>query len=81
MHFFGGMWAGIFGMWLMARRGSSLSLLQCLMFALFVGVAWEIFEYSEGIADSFHFDYPFDTAKDLVMDLLGAVLASILVKR
>src|SRR3989338_8295 len=81
MHFFGGMWAGLCGLWLIARRGNPASLLSCLAFALFIGIAWEGFEYSEGIAASYHFSYPFDTAKDLVMDLLGATFGWMLVKR
>ena len=81
MHFFGGMWAGLCGLWLIARRGNPASLLSCLAFALFIGIAWEVFEYSEGIAASYHFSYPFDTAKDIVLDLLGATLGWILAKR
>ena|SRR3989338_1591622 len=81
MHFFGGMWAGLCGLWLITRRGNSPSLALCLAFALFIGVAWEVFEYSEGIAASYHFSYPFDTAKDIVLDLLGATLGWILAKR
>ena len=81
MHFFGGMWAGLCGMWILAHRKIPASLLWCLAFALFVGVAWEIFEYSEGIASSYHFSYPFDTAKDLAMDLLGAAFGWIFARR
>ena len=80
MHFFGGMWAGLCGLWLITRRGNSPSLILCLAFALFVGIAWEVFEYSEGITAS-HFSYLFDTAKDIVMDLLGAALGWVLAKR
>ena len=84
MHFAGGMWAGLCAAWLLARRGNSFSLLWCLGFALAVGVAWEIFEYSEGIAGAYYMSYQADTAKDIVMDLLGAaggwVVASRLVR-
>lgn len=81
MHFLGGLWAGIFSVWLIARKENQSQFLWCLIFALFVGVAWEVFEYSEGIVAANHFSYPFDTAKDLVMDLLGAVFGWILGKR
>ena len=81
MHLLGGLWAGIFSVWLIARRDNHPSLLWCLTFALFVGVAWEVFEYSEGIAAAYHFSYPFDTAKDLAMDLLGAIFGWILGQR
>src|SRR3989344_5789223 len=72
MHFAGGVWAGLCAAWLLMRRGNSFPLLWCLGFALIVGVAWEIFEYSEGIANAYYMSYQLDTAKDIVMDLLGA---------
>lgn len=81
MHFAGGMWAGLCGAWILVRRGQPFSLLWCLIFALLVGVGWEIFEYIEGITYPRHFGYSFDTAKDLVMDLLGAALGWFLAKR
>lgn len=81
MHFFGGAWAGIFSVWFIARMGNSPSLLWCLAFALFVGVAWEIFEYSEGIASAYHFSYILDTVKDLAFDVLGAIFGWILAKK
>src|SRR3989344_559211 len=75
MHFLGGAWAGLCGVWLFTREEKVASLVWCLMFALFVGVVWEVFEYSEGIAVFGHLDYPFDTAKDITMDLFGAVFS------
>ena len=78
MHVLGGVWAAVCASWLLARRGETAPLLWCLVFALAVGVTWEVFEYSEGIAFPQYLSYPIDTAKDLVMDLAGAVLGWLL---
>ncbi len=74
MHVLGGVWGALCAAWLLARRGEPVSLLWCLIFTLVAGVAWEFFEYSEGIAFPQYLSYGADTAKDLSMDLLGAVL-------
>lgn len=81
MHVLGGVWAGLCAAWLLARRGHAFSLVWCLSFAFAVGVAWEIFEYSEGIATSRYLSYPMDTAKDLAMDLFGAAAGYLLAHR
>jgi hypothetical protein len=44
------------------------------VFTLAIGIGWELFEYSEGIAFPRYFSYPADTIKDLVMDLVGGAL-------
>ena len=75
MHILAGVWAGLCGAWIMERRGEHASLLWCTVFVLAIGVSWEIFEYSEGIALPRYTSYPVDTAKDILMDLLGAFLA------
>lgn len=73
MHILGGMWAGLCAAWLVARRGSTFTLVGCLAFALLVGVAWEVFEYIERIAVVYE-DYATDTMIDLGMDIIGATL-------
>jgi len=74
MHILGGVWAGLCAAWLTARREEGFSLLWCLVFTLAIGIGWELFEYSEGIAFPRYFSYPADTIKDLVMDLVGGAL-------
>ena len=81
MHILGGVWAGFCAAWLLARREESFSLAWCIALTLFVGIAWEIFEYSEGIAMPQYLSYPLDTVKDIFMDLLGAVLAFLIARR
>lgn len=81
MHVLGGVWAGLCGAWLVARRGHSFSIIGCVAFALAVGVAWEIFEYSVGLTDSPFMSYQLDTAKDILMDCVGGFLAALIAKR
>jgi hypothetical protein len=42
--------------------------------ALILGFSWEIFEYVNGITNVAFGSYPFDVAKDLCMDVLGAYI-------
>src|SRR3989344_6987032 len=81
MHLFGGVWAALCAAWFFARRKEALSLVWCLVFALTIGVVWEIFEYVEGIAAPQYLSYSIDTAKDILMDLLGAVLGWIIARK
>lgn len=81
MHLLGGLWAGLCAAWLVARRGYPLTLTWCLVFALFVGVGWEVFEYIEKIAQPQYLDYWPDTVKDIVMDILGAGIGYVIAKR
>lgn len=74
MHVLGGVWAGLCASWILARNGASAPLAWCFAFALALGIAWELFEYSEGIVMSRHLSYTADTAKDIAMDLAGAAL-------
>ena len=84
MHFFGGVWAALCGAWILAQRGQDFSIFWCFLFALLVGVGWEIFEYSEGIAIFDYMDtfaYQIHTAKDLSVDLLGAIAGWMLARQ
>lgn len=81
MHAIGGLWAGLCAAWFLARREKPFSLAWCLGFAFVVGIAWEVFEYSEGIAAPYFLDYPLDTLKDLTADLVGAAAGYLLARR
>lgn len=48
---------------------------------LFVGVAWEYFEYSKDLTFNTIGSYRLDVLKDIVMDLLGAFVAGIFLLR
>ncbi|MDO8423993.1 MAG: hypothetical protein Q7S54_00085 [bacterium] len=50
-------------------------------FVMLVGVGWEIFEYTNGITDSYESSYGLDVMIDLLMDASGAVLAVLAVWR
>jgi len=78
MHALGGLCAALLAAWLVAYRGSKISLPLCLLFALLTGIAWELFEYSEGITNAYHFSYPTDTFKDVSLGLIGGFVGWIL---
>ena len=44
--------------------------------ALIIGVAWEIFEVQYGITHIADHNYIFDTAGDIISDIIGGALAS-----
>jgi hypothetical protein len=48
---------------------------------LFVGVAWEYFEYSKDLTFNTIGSYRMDVIKDIVMDLLGGFVAGIFLLR
>lgn len=65
------------GGWLFLRRKSSpggLTWKMAIVGAI-IGIAWEIFEWSIGIIGD-----PWDTGVDLLMDVLGAILAAVLLR-
>ncbi len=81
-HFFGGAWAAFLIAWLLVHKGRRASIIQCALFALAVGILWEIFEYMNGVGGSagdFMGYWP-DTFKDLVMDTVGGAAAGIIMR-
>ena len=85
MHFFAGFIGGLIIVWFLLdsnifyKHPTSmfLSFLIVLASAFIVGVAWEIFEYVNDIARSTEAYAP-DTFRDIVLDVLGATLASLI---
>lgn len=83
MHFFGGFVSALIILSVMAWRRdvsqslskSSASLALALLGALVVGVLWEVFEYQAGLVWNAIGDYPLDTGKDLVLDIVGGYVA------
>lgn len=75
MHVLGGVWAGLFGAWCMRTLGYRVSLSGCVLAAFSIGLAWEIFEYVFDIGGSVFMSYPVDTAKDIIDDSIGGILA------
>ncbi|HEU5114386.1 MAG TPA: hypothetical protein VFT82_01310 [Candidatus Paceibacterota bacterium] len=86
VHFFGGVWVALFVLWFLnlPRIEAVKSLLngKTLIFAVFcVGIAWEIYELSFGITNFHDKGYAFDTAHDLLNDVLGACLVAYLTRK
>ena len=84
VHFLGGLSVGLAAYWVLFDSGflpdkprrvwvRVASVLAVLMIA---GIAWEIFEYMNGITDSFEAVYAVDVMNDLLADFLGAILAA-----
>ena len=73
-HFLGGLWVGLACLWLFAvARRPIPGLLTLFLMVFAIGIAWEIYEYVFGI--SYGPMYVYDTAKDLLMDCVGALCA------
>lgn len=88
MHFLAGVTLGFFAFWILFRSGiifgeekrASLIILSVLLPVFLLGVAWEVFEYTNGITDS-HEGYRLDTMNDLILDSCGAVFAALIAGR
>ena len=80
MHVFGGFIFGtLFAYSLLqsvSSRGKSFLLIVCGAFV--AGIVWEIFEYKVGLTFTTSGNYTFDTASDLLSDIVGGLLAYIL---
>ncbi len=85
MHFFAGFIGGFIIVWLLLdsrifyKHSPSIfvSFLIVLASVFVVGVVWEIFEYVNNIAKSTEAYAP-DTFRDIILDILGATLASLI---
>ena len=82
MHFLGGVWVALTSFWLyntsrFTRRffGPSKPLIVALFSIVVIGILWEVYEYLTDQTYSM-IGYYLDTAKDLVVDLIGAVVAT-----
>ncbi len=87
VHFLAGICVGLGTVWL-AMNVSKKEMTQkrvaavALVGAIIVGIAWEIFEVTNGItflSDGIH--YVTDTSSDLLMDVCGGIVASLYVWR
>lgn len=84
VHFLAGLWIALVGFWIFRfwTKEPVLSqrniLIVTLIFAVFVGVFWEIFEYAIGIVE-YSSRYTEDTILDILMDVLGGAAGFALV--
>ncbi len=84
MHFLAGLSGGLVTYWVLAEsrvwdrwvgRRSTDYIMAVFLCVMIVGIAWEIFEYTNGIIQS-HERYQFDVINDLILDGLGAIVAA-----
>lgn len=84
MHFLAGLSGGLVTYWVLAESGVFPNLVgrrvtdymvAVFLCVMLVGIAWEIFEYVNGITQS-HESYIVDTMIDLILDGVGAILAA-----
>ena len=82
MHIVGGVTLGFLALWFFSAFEERtpfrfpFSISSLTLVAVFIGgVSWEIFEYHFELIGNPVFSYPVDTAKDLVMDTLGALIS------
>lgn len=87
MHILGGVWvASVFEYWFYERsnilkkeNGFWPNVILCVSFVVFVGVLWEFYEFFFDRILFLHYQQGFvDTMKDLLNDMAGGFLASIL---
>ena len=88
MHFLGGFTGGLIAIWFLFDSklfykympGVAGAIFGALVAILIVGIAWEIFEYVNGLTQSTE-KYAIDTTYDLIADVCGAILAGIIGSR
>ncbi len=75
-HFLGGVVVGYFALWLgYLRYNRRISLGHTVAFLLVIGITWELWEVAYDIGASPFMSRVADTAKDVILDALGAMLA------
>jgi hypothetical protein len=88
MHFLAGLGGGFVAIWFFFESGLLGSIekssrrfyIVSVLAVGVVGVAWEIFEYLSHLTEALE-SYKLDLANDLLMDLMGAILASAIASR
>jgi hypothetical protein len=82
-HTLGGMMLGgvIIFLISLSKAKNNSKLIQVLLFALCVGVAWEFFEVYTGMNALTDPGYWSDTLSDIFFDMFGSYLASVFLKR
>ncbi len=81
MHFLGGVWLGLAGIWVIYHiewfkniRDRTTPLLAALLAGLVIGILWEGYEFVvwQLAGNGLPIGYWEDTAKDIVIDIIGA---------
>lgn len=74
-HTLGGVWAGLCVLWLRSLSGHPPTLFWGFLGAFIIGIGWEVLEVVAGLPREAN--YTLDTSIDLLMDVLGGVLAAL----
>ncbi|RJR13234.1 hypothetical protein C4585_02450 [Candidatus Parcubacteria bacterium] len=72
-HTLGGMWAGLCVLWVRSLLGYPPTLFWGFLGAFIIGIGWEILEVVAGLPREAN--YTLDTSLDILMDVLGGVVA------
>ena len=74
MHYLGGVSVALLVAWFISHKSLSWgnALITIFLVTMFMGGAWEVFEYVNGITFATE-GYTLDTVHDLLMDALGAL--------
>ncbi len=86
-HFLGGFSLGFFSLYIFYESGlfgDKISFTKAIFISfvlvMMIGGAWEMFEYTNDLTQSTE-EYPLDVVHDLLSDVLGVILASLVAKR
>lgn len=74
LHTLGGLAIGLFVARCNIFFGTTRHVLPACMSALVIGAGWEVFEVYTGLPESVFLSYAVDTAKDMLMDVTGALM-------
>lgn len=91
MHFLGGLWVVLFFVWFLffskfikidiKKHQNRKIFFVSILAVLVVGLLWEVFEVFASFVSVQERGYALDTSLDLMMDLIGGVLAFLYIKR
>lgn len=81
MHILGGIMAGLFAGVALMAAGKSQTFRGIILGSLIVGIGWEILELVTHAAEPSLWWYKYDTAKDLIDDMIGGTIAYIIWKK
>ena len=75
MHFLGGVWVGLFFIYVFSRRSLDNLIFKVVLSVLLIGIFWEIFEfYVNNVVGRTPFNVV-DTLFDIIFDFFGGLLS------
>jgi hypothetical protein len=83
IHLLAGVTIGLLLLWVFVERLNLLTfgpqaLYLTLLLGFFIGILWEVFEFYYGIPKEIN--YYFDSSLDLLMDVVGIIIANVMVR-